>query len=148
MQDLFEQAEVIGRTIVEKFISGHCINYEFTIDKFNHIDLFVTGYTKTASIEIKNRQTYTLNEINNLGGLFLPYHKYCALTGTTVSGYTPYYLAIFKDEIVIWDISNYKPEWVEKELPKATMEDRGTQTYKISYLKIEDAVWKKKFGNQ
>lgn len=140
MQDLFEQAEVIGRTIVEKFISGHCINYEFTIDKFNHIDLFVTGYTKTASIEIKNRQTYTSTQIENYGGQYIWEEKYKALTATTISGYQPYFLAIYKDAIYLWDIMNIPMDFKPKKLPKATMEDRGDADYRISYLHLKDGI--------
>lgn len=135
----FDKAETRGRVIVERLISGHCINYEFKPTN-SKIDLYVTGITENAAIEIKNRQKYTAEEIEGFGGHYIKYNKYCSLTASTIDGYKPFFCSIFKDKILFWDIMNTPITWEDKYLSNTEVVDTGKSVQKVGYLHIGDAV--------
>lgn len=135
----FDKAEIKGRSIIERLISGHCFNYEFQPTN-SKIDLYVSGLTDNAAIEIKCRQRYTAEEIEKFGGHYIKYNKYCSLTASTIDGYKPFFCSIFKDKILFWDIMNTNITWEDKYLPNTEVVDTGKSTQRVGYLHIADAV--------
>lgn len=139
MSTQFDIAEEKGRSVVERLISGHCVNYEFQPTN-SKIDLYVTGLTEKAAIEIKNRQKYTSEDIEGYGGMYIKWTKYCSLTASTLNGYKPIFLSIFKDKIAMWDVMNQSIEWEEKYLDNTEVIDTGKSIQKVGYLHINDAI--------
>lgn len=139
MLDEFDIAEKKGRYIVERLISGHCVNYEFT-EKGNPIDLYATGFTKNAAIEIKLRENYNANDVENFGGMYIKETKYKSLTGTTLNGYTPFFFVIFKDWIYVWDITKVNLKFQDEYLDNTCVVDTGKSYQSISYLHLDDAI--------
>lgn len=137
--DKFDKAEEKGRQIVERLISGHCINYEFQPTN-SKIDLYVTGLTSKAAIEIKDRERYTAEAIESFGGHYIKYNKYCSLTASTISGYQPFFCSVFKDKIMLWDIMNTNITWEDKYLDNTEVINTGKSVQKVGYLHIADAV--------
>lgn len=140
MDDYVKMAEDKGRRIIENLIKGRVMNYEFTQEPLNPIDLFVTGYTTTASIEIKDREKYTADFIENLGGHYIKKKKYDNLMKTMESGYTPYFTAIFKDWIYVWDLTKITPEWEHKEMEINNFNNKTKRDYEITYLHTSEAI--------
>lgn len=140
--DLIEKAEKKGRDIVYNLIKDKVDNYEFTEWKYAAVDLFVTGFTDTAAIEIKDREDYTADKIEELGGMYLMKNKYDSLMYIQdVSGYTPYFLAIFKDKIVMWNLNRLNIEWTKDVLPNTTYgENKGEGEKEFAYIHIKDAI--------
>lgn len=139
----FDKAESKGRTIVENIIKDKCVAYEFQ-ETTSTIDLFVTGYTTTAAIEIKDRERYNAKDVERFGGMYIKETKYKSLTGTTIDGYTPYFFVIFKDWIYVWDITKINPVFHEEYLDNTCVVDTGKSYQSISYLHLEDAIKKYK----
>lgn len=137
----FDEAEEKGRTIVERLISGHCINYEFQPTN-SKIDLFVTGLTDMAAIEIKDREKYTSDDIEKFGGMYIMQHKYNSLTATTLSGYKPIFCSIFSDYIMMWDVNNVDITFHDEYLDNTNVIDTGKSSQSVGYLHIKDAIAK------
>jgi len=139
-EEKFSAAEKAGRNIVEKIISGHCINYEFTKDRYCPVDLFVTGYTKKAVVEIKNRTGYTSNDVDNMGGHIFEWKKYTGLT--SYDGYEPIYTITYPDCTIMWNVSAITPDRfvTEDKYKHYTVVSSGTITKKVAYLKKEEAT--------
>lgn len=135
----FDEAEEKGRSITERLISGNCLNYEFQPTN-SRIDLFVTGFTEKAAVEIKDRERYTSEEIEGFGGMYIKWTKYCSLTATTLNGYKPIFLTIFKDKITMWDIANTDITWEDKYLPNTEVINTGKSIQKVGYLHVKDAI--------
>lgn len=135
----FDKAEDKGRTIVENLIKNRCVAYEFQ-DTTSTIDLFVTGYTTTAAIEIKDRERYKANDVENFGGMYIKETKYKSLTGTTLNGYTPFFFVIFKDWIYVWDITKLNLKFQDEYLDNTCVVDTGKSYQSISYLHLDDAI--------
>lgn len=145
--DEFEKAECEGRKIIEQLISGHCINYEFTKDKYCGVDLLVTGYSATVAMEIKNRTGYTSTEIDEMGGHIFEWKKYEALKDYGKYYEKPIYTIIYPDEILMWDISTITDDRFQLEDKKykmVTVVESEIIPKKVAYLKKDEAIWKKK----
>lgn len=140
--DRFTESEMAGREIVYSLISGHCRNHFFTERKNAGIDMFVTGNTGTkAVLEIKNRTAYTSTDIERLGGQMIEFKKYKDLLKQKEKGYLPLYTVVFKDKMVMWDVSiiNEDRFITEDKYQKTTVgEDHSTITKRVAYLKIDE----------
>ena len=64
------------RNICEEIEIAIYSDEKLTQEQLNPIDLFVTGYTTMASIEIKDRERYNAEVIDNLGGHYIKRKKY------------------------------------------------------------------------
>lgn len=135
----FDCAEEKGRRVIERLVSGHCLNYEFQPTNAR-IDLYVSGITENAAIEIKNRQKYTAEDIESFGGHYIKYNKYCSLTASTLDGYKPFFCSIFKDKILFWDIMNTPITWENRYLDNTEVVNTGKSVQKVGFLHIKDAV--------
>jgi hypothetical protein len=93
-----------------------------------------------ASIEIKDRERYNAEVIDNLGGHYIKRKKYDNLMKTMQSGYTPYFAVIYKDWICVWDLTKITPEWVHKDLEINNFSNFTKIDYEIAYLKTDDAI--------
>lgn len=145
--DDFEKAEAEGRKIVEAILSGHCKAYEFTKEKYDHVDCYITGLSSTAVMEIKYRSAWTSTQIERMGGQMLEKGKYDALKGK--KGYKPIFTVIYKDIVAMWDISSIKADdfKTEAKYPSSTMgKDKATTTKEVAYLDISKANTMKRNG--
>lgn len=137
----FQNAELRGRTVVENLIKEKVINYEFTKDPYNPIDLFITGSNGTFSVEIKNRRPYTSEQIESYGGHWIMKHKWDDLMEAYEnSGYTPYFLAIFQDIIALWNLTTIEPVWKEKEFERNNYTDHSLKDYQYTELHLSSAT--------
>lgn len=137
--DRFFEADKEGRDIIERLVSGNCINYEFTEAK-GRIDLFVTGFNHTSAIEIKKRK-YTSDYIEKKGGHYLMEHKYDDLMKAyNNSGYTPLFCVIFNDYIYFWDVSKIDITFHDKYLDNTEVINTGKSIQKVGYLHVKDAI--------
>lgn len=137
------KAEKKGRDVIENLIRGKVANYEFTEWKYAVVDLFITGFTDSISaIEIKDREDYSSDTIEKLGGIYIMKHKYDSMMYIQdASGYTPYFIAIFKDKIVIWNLNNVDLNWTKDVLPNTTYgENKGEGIKDFAYLHLKDAL--------
>lgn len=139
--DKFQEAELKGRTVVENMIKGKVYDYEFTKDPYYPIDLFITGHNGTSAVEIKNRRPYTSEQIENFGGHYIMKHKWDDLMeAKEKSGYTPYFLAIFKDVITIWDLTTIEPMWKRKEFERNNIDNHTLKEYDYTELHLSSAT--------
>lgn len=142
----FEKAENEGRAIVYSLISGHCKNHFFCEKENSGVDMFVTGQTDIkAVLEIKYRSGYTSTSIDNMGGQMLEWKKYNDLLRQKDKGYIPLYTVVFKDKMVMWDISKINKDRfvIENKYEKTTVgEDHSTITKRVAYLKMDESVTK------
>ena len=139
--DEFDKAECEGRRIIEQIISGHCINYEFTKDKYCGVDLLLTGYSATVAMEIKNRTGYTSTEIDEMGGHIFEWKKYEALKDYGKYYEKPIYTIIYPDEILMWDISAITDDRFQLEKNKyrmATVVESKIIPKRVAYLKRDE----------
>lgn len=142
MQDAkFVEAENKGRKPIENLIKNKCVAYEFQSTK-SQVDLFVTGHTKTAAIEVKDRERYNADEVEKFGGMYIKENKFNSLMDTTISGYTPYFAVVFKDYIYLWDLTLINLEFHEEYLKVTEVEDNGWSYQSVSNLHIKDAIVK------
>lgn len=140
-----EIAEKRGRSVIENMIRGKVENYEFTKGRYDHIDLFITGTSGTFAVEIKNRRPYTSEQIEKYGGQYIMKHKWDDLMEAhEKSGYTPHFIAIYKDVIAIWDLTTLKPLWKVKEFDLSNYQDDGKKIYEYSELMPSKANYKYK----
>ena len=135
----FDKAEEKGRRIIENLIKNKCVNYEFQ-PTASKIDLFVTGLTGTAAIEIKDRERYTAEQIEGFGGMYIKETKYNSLTATTLNGYKPIFCTIFQDKIALWDLSDMELEFHNEYLANTCVLDTGRSYQSVSFLHINDAI--------
>ena len=135
----FDKAEEKGRRIIENLIKDKCVRYEFQ-STTSKIDLYVTGLTDMAAIEIKNRQKYTAEEIEGFGGMYLKEKKYCSLTATTLNGYKPIFCAIFSDYIYMWDVTKMDITFHDEYLDNTCVINTGKSTQSVACLHIKDAI--------
>lgn len=135
----FDKAEEKGRRVIENLIKNRCVNYEFQSTS-SKIDLFVTGLTDMAAIEIKDRERYTAEQVESFGGMYIKETKYNSLTATTLSGYKPIFCTIYSDIIAMWDLSNLKLEFHDEYLDNTCVMDTGQSYQSVSFLHIDDAV--------
>lgn len=145
--DAFEKAEYDGRKTIEAIISGQCVDYEFTKDKYCGVDLLITGNNKTVAMEIKNRTGYTSTDIDNMGGHILEWGKYEALKEYLQKYEKPIYTIIYPNEILMWDISDITDDRFmveEKKYPNTTKgKNKHKIPKKVCYLKREEAIYNK-----
>ena len=135
----FDKAEEKGRRIIENLIKNKCVNYEFQ-PTASKIDLFVTGLTDMAAIEIKDRERYTAEQIEGFGGMYIKETKYCSLTATTLNGYKPIFCTIFKDIIVMWDLDGMNLQFHDEYLDNTCVIDTGKSKQSVSFLHISAAT--------
>ena len=138
--DNFDLAEEKGRTIVENLIKDRCVAYEFQ-NTTSRIDLLVTGFTKTAAIEIKYREKYTAEQVETFGGMYIKENKYKSLMSVT-DEYTPYFCTIFSDYIYLWDLTKVDVTFHEEYLDNTCVYDTGKSNQSVSYLHLKDAIAK------
>lgn len=136
----FEEAEDKGRIIAENLIKDRCIAYEFQ-PTTSTIDLFVTGYSKTAAIEVKYRDHYTAQDVENFGGMYIKEKKYKSLM-SVADEYTPYFCTIFSDYIYLWDLTKVDLTFHNEYLDVNCVVDHGKSIQSVSNLHIKDAVAK------
>lgn len=144
--DAFDEDEIKGRYVTSRLIEGNVIDYEFTKDKYDKVDLFVTGYTHTAAIEIKYRKPqYTSTIIDKKGGHILEWDKFTALTIDCKSYDVPIYEMIYTDSILMWDVSYVtKDMFYWKKLPKTTEgNDKKWEWKFVCNLKRNKAIYDK-----
>lgn len=135
----FDKAEDKGRKIIENLIKDKCVAYEFQ-STTSKIDLYATGYTATAAIEIKDRERYNAEEVEKFGGMYIKETKYKSLTGSTLNGYTPLFFVIFKDWIYVWDITKVNLTFKNEYLDNTCVINTGKSYQSISYLHLDDAI--------
>lgn len=101
----YNDYEEKGRNKLKKDFekSKYEIKYEFTEDKYNHIDCYATANTGVKyAIEIKDRDI----SINKYETIILEKIKYKALMEAyEKNGYKPIYRCYFKDGVLTWDLS-------------------------------------------
>lgn len=138
-----KKAEKKGRDIVYNLIKGKVRRYEFT-EITENVDLFITGKTDIVLVEIKDREDYSTDKIEKLGGQWIEKHKYDDMMRISKKGYTPYFLAIFSDKIVLWRIDTLDIVWEKREVPVTTFgKKKGEMKIEdIGHLYLKDAVAK------
>lgn len=134
------EAEQKGRVIIKNLVDGRCERYEFTTDPHDHIDLYLTGFTDMAAIEIKDRENYTADQVESFGGQYIMKHKFISLMQAAKLGYRPIFIAIFKDRIMMWDLTDMTFEWKKKKLDRLNVADVGKKEYWQSELHLKDAI--------
>ena len=82
--DNFKIAEEKGRRKFKQDLDRHNATYEFTEDKYDNIDCFVTGNNKTFAVEIKNRDIL----MDTYDTYILELTKYKALMDSLQGAYT------------------------------------------------------------
>ena len=120
--------------------------YEFTNDRFNHIDCYATACTGIRyAIEIKNRNI----PIDKYDTILLEGIKYKALMTAYEEGYKPLYRCYFKDGVLTWDLSQIDIDNRIEQMPCAS----STQNYdrkvekEIIMLEKKEPIDKKR-GNR
>lgn len=141
-------AEKKGSKVIENLLDGRVEAYKRMPNGYG-VDFLITGKTGTlVSLEIKDRRPYksefvdTVNKDTNEDGQYLELIKYNHLTGTTISGYTPMFCAIYDDYIVFWDIMTIKPIW-ETKILQANNYYKNKKPIKIHRLHLKESMDKK-----
>ena len=138
---LFDLAEQEGREIMEiEVLSGHCLAYEFTQDKYCPVDGFITGWSHTAVFELKYRSGYTSTQIDDMGGHIFEWKKFTGLTSYDTYE-VPLYIVIYPDYIMMWDISTITEDRFQLErnkYRKATVVESEIIPKRVAYLKREE----------
>lgn len=140
MEDEVRNLENEGRKIVYGIISGHCSECYFTPNRFDNVDLFITGKTGVEAVmEIKNRTGYTSQEIDRLGGHILERNKLNALL--SYEGYKPLYTIVYPNEMIIWNVSDINNDrfQVEDKYPDTTAIKGHKVPKSVVYLKRDEA---------
>ena len=117
--DNFKIAEEKGRRKFKQDLDRHNATYEFTEDKYDNIDCFVTGNNKTFAVEIKNRDIL----MDTYDTYILELTKYKALMDAYEnSGYTPTYVNYFQDGRMVWVLNelNITPDRISTKWCTAT----------------------------
>lgn len=143
--DEFGEAEKLGRQIwEEKLIINHSTDITFTEDKYNPVDVRWRKNNIEYVGEIKLRSYASTSNLIENGGVLLEKYKYDALkTIQAREGRIPYYINIFKDNVIyLFDLSNYNPIWIEEEykFPKTTMGDNTKVTKVVTYLSLSQGI--------
>jgi len=146
--DAFDEDEIKGRYVMSCVIDGNVIAYEFTKDKYEKVDLLVTGFSKTAAVEIKYRKPkYTSTYIDNLEGHMLEWNKFTALTIDYKTYEVPIYAMIYTDSILMWNVSDITEDmfvYEEDKYPNTTEgKNKRKVPKKVCYLKRKDAIYDK-----
>lgn len=126
-KDKFDEKEMKGRQMFWGIISGSnkLICVEFTEDKFNPIDCFMTGTTGISCFELKRRNILSSKYPNCI----LEKKKYDALMNACEqSGYTPYYVVMYTDTAYLWSLKNL-------DITNRVQKMRCTQTTTENYQK-------------
>lgn len=143
--DSFSEAEKLGRQIwEEKLIINQSTDITFTEDKFNPVDVRWRKNNIEYVGEIKLRSYASTSNLIENGGVLLEKYKYDALkTIQAREGRIPYYINIFKDNVIyLFDLSNYNPIWIEEEdkFPRTTMGDNTKVTKVVTYLSLSQGI--------
>lgn len=137
----FTEAEKEGREIVYGIISAHCEECYFTPQRYDHVDLFLTGRTGVEAVmEIKYRSGYTSTLIDEMGGHILEKEKFNALL--SYDNYKPLYTIVYSNELLMWDVSKITEdrfETVENKYPSNTVMHGDKIPKKVAYLKRDEA---------
>ena len=143
----FQNAELKGRSILEKYLkqSKFTKTYKFT-DVYTHYDCEVyNNKNERILIELKYRENYSSSSpvINN-GGILMEKSKYDFLLDEVKKNPSTkcYYTSIFNDgKMLLYEI---KPEnnitIINKQLPKATAEDRGENVRPVILINKNDCI--------
>lgn len=134
----FDEAEEKGRKIIENLIMNKCKAYEFQ-PVTNPIDLYVTGYVTTAAVEIKYRERYKAQDVENFGGMYIKETKYKSLM-SVADEYTPYFCTVFSDYIYLWDLTKVDITFHKEYLDTKCVIDKGKSIQSVSNLHLKDAV--------
>lgn len=149
----FQMAEISGRTMFEKALKASGItNYEFTTHPYDRVDVFFTAGTQEYCGEIKYRNYPSTAHFFSSEGCLLEKHKYDDMKSIQdLSGYTPVYIHIFKDNVcAMFDLSdNDNPVWIEEvnKYERTTMGDRTKIRKAVTYLPIQSASNISKIGS-
>lgn len=143
--DSFSEAEKLGRQIWEKkLIINQSTDITFTEDKYNPVDVRWSKNNIEYVGEIKLRSYASTSNLIENGGVLLEKYKYDALKSIQArEGRIPYYINIFKDNVIyLFDLSNYSPIWIEEEdkFPKTTMGDNTKVTKVVTYLSLSQGI--------
>lgn len=141
--DDFDEDEIKGRRIWDLIINGRVIDSEFTPDKYAKVDNLLTGFTKTAAVELKYRKPkYTSTMVDEMGGHVLEWNKFTALTIDYKTYELHLYVMIYKDYILMWDVSYVNDDmFYWKYYPKTTEGKNKEKTKKyVCDLKRKDAI--------
>lgn len=143
--DSFSEAENLGRQIwEEKLIINQSTDITFTKDKYNPVDVRWRKNNIEYVGEIKLRSYASTSNLIENGGVLLEKYKYDALKSIQArEGRIPYYINIFKDNVIyLFDLSNYNPIWIEEEykFPKTTMGDNTKVTKVVTYLSLSQGI--------
>lgn len=143
--DSFSEAEKLGRQIwEEKLIINQSTDITFTEDKFNPVDVRWHKNNIEYVGEIKLRSYASTSNLIENEGVLLEKYKYDALKSVQArEGRIPYYINIFKDNVIyLFDLSYYDPIWIEEEdkFPKTTMGDNTKVTKVVTYLSLSQGI--------
>lgn len=143
--DSFSEAEKLGRQIwEEKLIINQSTDITFTEDKYNPVDVRWRKNNIEYVGEIKLRSYASTSNLIENGGVLLEKYKYDALKSIQArEGRIPYYINIFKDNVIyLFDLTNYNPIWIEEEykFPKTTMGDNTKVTKVVTYLSLNQGI--------
>lgn len=143
MDKKIQQAENKGRKKAKQQLDNcpTVINYVFTDDQYDHIDLYVTGKNYTMAVEIKDRTNMPQHkkEMADQDGYLIEKLKYDYLmSASTLSGYTPIYITYIKESgktlSLSWDITKVTPLFIKRKCREKSMSDDDTHIWKLITL--------------
>lgn len=146
IQEMYDRDDEAGRKEWEQIISGCVKDYYFTPIK-DYVDCFLTGNTDTTyAVEIKKRKGHLSTDFN--GQWILEKKKYNNILQRMREEHQDrsLYINIFEDLICAWDITDLQPEWYDDYFSKTTTTNykKGEVKKSVTYLKPEDAIWKRR----
>ncbi len=142
---MFSEYELKGRDVFSTLCSytPTIYDYEFTQGKYDACDVyFMSAFTSVAA-ELKLRN-YSSNESWADKGFILEKEKFEGLMKLDAN--QKFYIMILIDEILLWDLTDMNPVWVEANYQKTNEKKLNVNKF-VTYLKREQAshIWKTKY---
>lgn len=138
-ENIYQEYERIGREQFKSFCDSNpqIWNLQFTEGAYDRYDAkMYSGYSLIA-VEIKKRKhPHDMEWKGEPSGFIFEKVKYDGLKATDSD--EQFFVTIFEDAVVIWNITNLNPKWITRKY--ASNHTRQMKMDKeVTYLKLEEA---------